>query len=193
MNTTVPPWSPILRPLRTPHPHIRSSLPCLPDKPTPSFIFTAPIVSPGKAHPPRSSAHPRGSRQWWKRMHTIQMTGEEDPEEEESSVGPFPDLAPCNSPKVPSILWMRKALEPVLQQSRPQNMIVPLNTNADPPRAIGYPAFELRFLELEKAGIIDGKGVWPEEQGGAAGARGAPAGLPPVASSESKKAPAGSL
>lgn len=116
-------------------------------------------------------------------MHTIQMALEEGSEEEESSGGPFPDLAPWNSHDALGLLWARQAREPALQQSRPQNIPVPPKPNMDPPRTIGYPAFELRFHELEKAGITDGKGVWPREraQGGS------------VAPGSDSKAPAGSL
>ncbi len=92
--------------------------------------------------------------------------------EDESESMPFADLQPvgywspdgrfyeCKDWKV-----LRKPPEIYMLQARPQPMTVPPVPEKPPPRSIGYKAFAEKFARLEAAGIIDGSGQWPTEDG----------------------------
>lgn len=123
-------------------------------------------------------------------MH-VQTSPEED--EEDAPMGPFPDLALFDAPEAlaPGLLtFQRRRGEPALQQARPYHMHgeAPERVAVNPPQSIGYSTFAVRFGELEKAGIIDGSGVWPEVKA-AEGRTAALSGAGPA----SKKAAARSL
>lgn len=94
---------------------------------------------------------------------------EEDDDRAEAM--PFADLAPVSIWSADGELhefhdWQvrRKPPESFMQQARPQPMVIPPVPEKPPPRSMGYPAFADKFLELEKAGIIDGSGQWPSEE-----------------------------
>ncbi|EIW58766.1 uncharacterized protein TRAVEDRAFT_47908 [Trametes versicolor FP-101664 SS1] len=192
LDQRVAEYSPALRPLRKPHPHLPTNPIPLPDSPIPAYIFTPPIVhirQPQQWRAPTSSQVARR----WKRMH-VQTSPEED--EEDAPVGPFPDLAPFDAREAlaPGLLTVRhRRSEPALQQSRPYMCGgAPERAAVNPPQSIGYSTFAVRFGELEKAGIIDGSGVWPEVK---AAAEGRSAAVPGAAGAgpASKKAAARSL
>ncbi|OJT02879.1 hypothetical protein TRAPUB_6549 [Trametes pubescens] len=194
LNQRVVEYSPALRPLRKPHPHLPTNILPLPDSPIPAHIFTPPIVH---IRQPQYRGAPTASQlraRRWKRMH-VQTSPEED--EEDAPVGPFPDLVPFNArgALAPGLLTVQpKCREPALQQSRPYHMHGGAPRVAEPPQSIGYSTFAVRFGELEKAGIIDGSGVWPELALKASGAEGRMAMLPGVGGGPaSKKAAARSL
>ncbi|KAI0334517.1 hypothetical protein GY45DRAFT_1242306 [Cubamyces sp. BRFM 1775] len=153
----------ILRTRWRPHFHCPESLSSLPEGSIPVYMLTSPIIHPSQLQrgwTPASSQNGRRGRR--RRMHV-----EEDaspPAEEESSL-PLPDLLPFDLCDVPEITMRHRQLEPMLQQSRPQHMIVPPVLEPEPPATIGYAAFAARYMELEKAGIIvDGTGIWPGQK-----------------------------
>ncbi|KAI8974550.1 hypothetical protein BD414DRAFT_498030 [Trametes punicea] len=162
--------SAMFQPLRRPHPHIKEALPALPGKPLPAYILTSPAVSPTQSRCTNTRAptdSQGGHRKQWKKMYVL----EEVPVEEESLV-PLPDLPPYDPHRGVDIEIRRKPLEPMLQQSRPQHMIVPSIPEPDPPVSIGYAAFAKRFMQWEKATIVGGIRAGLEsrdEQAGKAG------------------------
>ncbi|KAI0372736.1 hypothetical protein BV20DRAFT_991001 [Pilatotrama ljubarskyi] len=158
LDGRIPSGSPSIRPLRHPFPHFPEDLPPLPERDIPAFTFSAPVIHPRR--PPRSQtpASSQGGRQRrWKRMATAQPA----PADEEESSLPLADLPPFDPKQLPDIPVWRKPPEVALQQSRPQHMIVPPIPEREPPVSIGYDAFAEKFVELEKAGVIDGSGNWP--------------------------------
>ncbi|KAI0629164.1 hypothetical protein C8Q77DRAFT_1142468 [Trametes polyzona] len=185
LDTVDPTFTSSLPPLRKPRHPCLEPLPPLPEKPAFAFLFALPVVNPSRPQK-RAASTSTQSRKRWKRMHVVQMTDEE-PEDVPIAFG---DLTPYDPSQTPELTHrvQRKSLEPALQQSRPQPMIVPPRPEQDPPLTIGYTAMSERFRVLEKAGIIDGSGVWPTEipQGGIVGKA-------PTPGTESKKAAAGSL
>ncbi|KAL7280864.1 hypothetical protein ACG7TL_005808 [Trametes sanguinea] len=148
-----------LRPLRRPHPHVLERLPLLPEEAIPTYLLTTPTIPPARPRGGRAPTSSQGGRRRWRKM----LEHEESAEEDEPSI-PLADLPPFDPRQVPIQIVRRRPLEPRMQQSRPQNMVVPPVREPDPPVSIGYSAFARRFVELEKAGIIDGTGLWPTEK-----------------------------
>ncbi|CDO75824.1 hypothetical protein BN946_scf184951.g22 [Trametes cinnabarina] len=149
----------VLRATRRPHPHRPIELSPLPEKPVPAYTLTTPTVRPARFRESRAPTASQNGRRKWRTMHA----NEELSEEEESSI-PLADLPHLDLQHVPEVIVRRRPLEPMMQQSRPQNMVVPPIRAPDPPVSIGYSAFARRFVELERAGIIDGTGLWPSEK-----------------------------
>ncbi|KAH9888939.1 hypothetical protein C8Q73DRAFT_708716 [Cubamyces lactineus] len=151
----------ILRTLWRPHLHHPESVPPLPEHPVPAYQLTSPVIHPAqlqRGQTPASSQNGRRGR--WRRMNV----GEDAPPAEEESSLPLPDLLPFDSSNVPEITMRPRQLEPMLQQSRPQHMIMPPVLEPELPATIGYTAFAARYMELERAGIIDGSGIWPGQK-----------------------------
>ncbi|KAI9066963.1 hypothetical protein FKP32DRAFT_1564644 [Trametes sanguinea] len=148
-----------LRPLRRPHPHVPERLPPLPEEAVPAYMLTTPTIPPARPRGGRAPTASQGGRRRWRKM----LERDESLGEEESST-PLADLPRLDPRRVPAQVVRRRPLEPRMQQSRPQNMVVPPVREPDPPMSIGYSAFARRYVELEKAGIIDGTGLWPTEK-----------------------------
>lgn len=91
-------------------------------------------------------------------------------DEAEGESLPFADLEPVNYGSSEQTflecrdwLLLPKAPQIYLQQSRPQPMVVPPIAEKPTPKRVGYGPFAERFAQLERAGIIDGSGQWPEK------------------------------
>ncbi|KAI0658016.1 hypothetical protein C8Q70DRAFT_999477 [Cubamyces menziesii] len=151
----------ILRTRWRPHPHPPESLQPLPEQPVPAYKLTSPVIRPAQVQRGRTPASSQnGRRGRWRRMNV----GEDAPPPEEESLLPLPDLLPFDPSELPEITVRPRQLEPMLRLSRPQHMIAPPVLEPEPPATIGYTAFAARYMELEKAGIIDGSGIWPGQK-----------------------------
>ncbi|KAI0666762.1 hypothetical protein C8Q78DRAFT_1056792 [Trametes maxima] len=149
-----------LRPRWRPYPPTLNALKPLPASLVPAHIFATHPVLPARLQRGTTPAGSQAGRKRWKRMHTVQ----EAPREEEESSVPLGDLAPFDAQRLPELLYVwRKPPEPVLQQSRPQHMVVPPREEKEAPVSIGYAAFAARFGELERAGIVQGEEARPKE------------------------------
>lgn len=74
---------------------------------------------------------------------------------------PSVDLRDC--PVVYDYVVRPKPPESWGQMSRPQQVVQPPVPEKPPRSSIGFDAFAARFERLERAGLMDGTGIWPEE------------------------------
>ena len=88
---------------------------------------------------------------------------EDDEDEPPIPLKDLPSLDLRGPSEIYDFLVRPKPPESWLQLSRPQQVIHPPVPEKPPPPSIGYDAFAARFEQLERAGLIDGKGLWPEE------------------------------
>lgn len=182
-NITISLSSPLLKP--TYHPLRPSAL--KPPPPLPALaiephrlLLPTVVPAPLKADKPPSKVTPLG-RKWSK----LSAQDDADPspgkakgkekarhDEDEPECVPLDDLPRCPVPaededpdyvareyvlkRKPPEAWVGAAL------SMPPALTGPAESPADPPTSIGFDAFQARYLELEKVGLIQGDGVWPE-------------------------------
>ncbi|EJF64147.1 hypothetical protein DICSQDRAFT_178651 [Dichomitus squalens LYAD-421 SS1] len=151
--------------LRRPHPHPREELSALPAYPVPVYKLLCPTVRPARRG--KTPTASQGSRRKWRRMDTqAAAPPEEDDDDDEEPAIPLADLPPMDlrgCPEIHDYFVRPKPPESWLQLSRPQQVVDPPVPEKPPAPSIGYDAFAARFEQLERAGLIDGKGLWPEE------------------------------
>ena len=109
-----------------------------------------------------------------------QAAAAQDKDEEDQPIPladlPLADVQGC--PVVHDYVVRPNRPESWKQMSRPQQVIQPPVPEKPPRPSIGFEGFAARFERLEKAGLMDGKGMWPadgwdDEHQGSEGSQGA--------------------
>ncbi|KZT70712.1 hypothetical protein DAEQUDRAFT_810323 [Daedalea quercina L-15889] len=124
--------------------------------------MTPPIARSRHQKGPSQAPTASQTRRKWNKMRGEGYIDEED--DDDST--PFERLPVVNFNAITEftdcIIRLRHP-EPVPQLSRPPRVTIPPIPEKVPPVSMGFGAFEEKFKELEKAGLIDGAGEWPDE------------------------------
>lgn len=157
----------ILKRVRTPRsapPTLLSNLPPeMPLLPVPTQTVLMPPVARARQRE-RSSQAPTASqvRRNFNKMRGEGFIGDDDDEE----TIPFPTLAALRTEgmqEFTDFIMRSKPPEDIPPLSRPPRLTIPPVPEKVLPATMGFPAFKERFREMEKAGLIDGTGEWPED------------------------------
>ncbi|GBE80425.1 hypothetical protein SCP_0301400 [Sparassis crispa] len=160
IDKTVPFKSHVLKSMRQPSRIHIAQLAPIPSEMTELFHLLSYPVARACKRAQRLSQESRISRKW-SRMMASQDT------EDSADAQPFDNLTKFEPPANFNdfIVW-RKPSEPAMQLSRPQFISVPSIPEVPPLLSMSYKAFFAKFKELEKAGLVDGTGEWPESDEG---------------------------
>ena len=155
----------ILKRVQTPRhapPTQLSNLP--PDLPHNSVLMHTILTPPvARARQQGPSQAPTASQV---RRNFNKMRGEGfivDDEDEEIPFPALPKLKPEGLQVFTDFVFRRKPPEEIPPLSRPPRLAIPPIPEKTPPVSMGYGAFEEKYKELEKAGLLDGTGEWPDE------------------------------
>ncbi|TFY51881.1 hypothetical protein EVJ58_g10328 [Rhodofomes roseus] len=125
--------------------------------------MTLPMARSRRKGVPSQAPTASQARRKWNKMRGEGYIGEDDDEES----APFDTLHLLDTKALPdfakSIIVRRKPPEPVPQLSRPPRVAIPPIPEKAPPVSSGFGAFQEKYRELEKAGLIDGTGEWPDD------------------------------
>ena len=158
----------LLKRVRTPQRVSPSRLSHLPPELPLTPVLTHTILTPPVARARRRDSElspaPTASQV---RRNFNKMRGEgfivEDEEDEEIPFPPLPVVKTKGRKEFTDFLFRRKPPEDIPPLSRPPRLVIPPIPEKIPPASVGFGVFEERFRELEKAGLIDGTGEWPDE------------------------------
>ena len=155
----------ILKRARTPRRAPPTQLSNLPPDLPPAPVLTHPILTPSVALARKRgpSQAPTASQA---RRNFNKMRGEDFIADEEDEDTPFPELVNLKTEglkEFTDFVFLRKPPEEIPPLSRPPRLTIPPIPEKIPPASMGFGAFEKRFMELEKAGLLDGTGEWPDE------------------------------
>ncbi|CCM00371.1 uncharacterized protein FIBRA_02401 [Fibroporia radiculosa] len=143
-----------------------NDLPAIPSSSTPSYDMVAPHITRALKRPLELSqlqlSSSQRTRKWAKMAVQEPVEEEEDDDMEVLEDLPSELALPSGREFFSDFIFRRKPPEPAAQLARPQ-YIVFLPIREEPPVSMGYGAFKARFAELERAGLIDGTGEWPDE------------------------------
>ncbi|KAL6298650.1 hypothetical protein BKA93DRAFT_931974 [Sparassis latifolia] len=158
VDKTVPFKSHVLKTMCKPyHIHVGQLAPIPSEMTTLYHLFSYPVARAcRRAQLLSQEAHI--SRKWT-RMMASQVT------EDSANAQPFDDLTKFGTAHIldsVDFVVQKKPPEPALQLSRPQYISDPPIPEVPPPLSMSYKAFFAKFKEMEKAGVVDGMGEWPE-------------------------------
>lgn len=145
-------------PRNAPPTQLSSLPPKLPPFPVPTqAVLTPPVARAcqrGLSQAPTASQVRRN----FNKMRGEGVIGEDD--DEDIPFAPLGELKTDGMKEFTDFIFRRKPPEDIPPLSRPPRLTIPPIPEKVPPAGVGFSAFEERFKELEKAGLIDGTGDW---------------------------------